>query len=238
MGAITGKKVQVEIGAPQREKFTQMTPFSVDLSAESPFSVDTGTLWDAGVFIAMQSLFVDNSANANKLTLTLPHLDSAQVSIPPYAQGWIPFPVAERAQFTVNGNGYTGTIKMVASSLFIPPYIWLPDSSGTLVSVTNDVNVVFAGGTNNDESSAQPAPAANLLLTIPVNTARKYVEVQNQSDTDIQVVLDAGSGTTTTIILAAGGAGLQGGGWNCSNFTGRVRVFCATAGKQVAAYEI
>ena len=75
------------------------------------------------------------------------------------------------------------------------------------------------------------------LVTIPATAGRAYVEVQNQSANQLQLVRDDGNGNNVTSILLAGtGAGQQGGGWSSSTFKGRVRVY-GPAGSQIAAYQ-
>lgn len=100
-----------------------------------------------------------------------------------------------------------------------------------------------SGGTGsaNIDFSANAAaiPGTSPLVTIPVNPARADVEVQNQSTSQCQLVRDDGNGNSaTSIILApAGSAGGQGAGWSSTTFRGRVRVWCASSGAQVAAYQ-
>ena len=97
-----------------------------------------------------------------------------------------------------------------------------------------------SGSTGHDYSAngaTIPLAGTVLLATVPVNAARFYVAVQNQSAGSIQVVRDDGAGANqTSVLLASGGAGLQGGGWDSATFRGRVRVYGAS-GAQVSAFE-
>jgi hypothetical protein len=99
---------------------------------------------------------------------------------------------------------------------------------------------VIQAGTTGTDYSANPAtvPTGTPLVTIPVTPGRAFVEVQNQSAVNLQLVRDDGTGANqTTIIMApATAAGGQGGGWSSATFKGRVRVFGA-AGSQVSAYQ-
>lgn len=99
--------------------------------------------------------------------------------------------------------------------------------------------VLQAGSTGTDYSaSAATVPTGTPLVTIPATAGRAFVEVQNQSVGNLQLVRDDGTGANqTTIIMApAATAGGQGGGWSSATFKGRIRVFGA-AGAQVAAYQ-
>ena len=94
-----------------------------------------------------------------------------------------------------------------------------------------------SGSTGTDFSANPAAVSGTPLVTIPASSGRAYVEVQNQSANQLQLVRDDGAGNNvTTILLASTGAGQQGGGWSSSTFKGRVRVY-GPAGSQIAAYQ-
>lgn len=104
--------------------------------------------------------------------------------------------------------------------------------------------ITMAGGSGFDRSvnpAAIPLAGyqAAALLTIAVNPRRNYLEIQNQSASMLQVVLDDGAGgTATSILLASGGAAnTQGGSWDTQAFKGRVRVFSVNVSDQVSGYE-
>lgn len=120
----------------------------------------------------------------------------------------------------------------------IGPYDVVPaPTQGRGVSPDTPVLVAPPGSTGLDFSANAPAITGTPLVTIPATAGRAYVEVQNQSANQLQLVRDDGQGNNVTSILLAGtGAGQQGGGWSSSTFKGRVRVY-GTAGSQVSAYQ-
>jgi hypothetical protein len=118
-----------------------------------------------------------------------------------------------------------------------------PISSATvLLGASSAVigSVVQAGSTGTDASAnaaTVPISGYSLLLTIAANPTRAYVEVQNQSAAQIQLVRDDGTGANqSSVLLASGGANAQGGGWLSTTFKGRVRVYGVT-GSQVSAFQ-
>ncbi|MCJ2019463.1 hypothetical protein MKK84_18810 [Methylobacterium sp. E-065] len=103
--------------------------------------------------------------------------------------------------------------------------------------LTDPLPMLTAGSTGADFSANSAAVSGTLLQSIPTTANRAYVEVQNQSANQLQLVRDDGAGNNvTTILLAGTGAGQQGGGWSSSTFKGRVRVYGPT-GSQIAAYQ-
>jgi hypothetical protein len=97
--------------------------------------------------------------------------------------------------------------------------------------------VLQAGSTGTDYSSSEPAASGTLLATIPATTTRAYVEVQNQSAGQLEVLRDDGAGNNLTmILLAPAGANAPGGDWVSSTFKGRIRIYGAS-GAQFAAYQ-
>lgn len=75
-----------------------------------------------------------------------------------------------------------------------------------------------------------------LLTTVPANSTRSRIEVQNQSAGTVQIVLDNGSGANQSSVLLTGvGASQQGGGWWSTSFTGRARIYGASGAQVYAA---
>lgn len=114
-------------------------------------------------------------------------------------------------------------------------YPALPDQGGGAGAASGSVP-----GAGTDHSANAPALAANLLVTVAANSSRSQYIVQNQSADTLQVVFDNGTSGGTIILLGPGGAGLQGGSINMSEFPfyGRIRVFGANAADQVAVREV
>jgi len=114
----------------------------------------------------------------------------------------------------------------------------LVDSAGNPLGTPDNPFTFAPNGSTGTDYSANPAAVSGTpLVTIPATATRAYVEVQNQSANQQQLVRDDGNGNNQTSILLSGvGAGQQGGGWSSSTFKGRVRVY-GPAGSQVSAYQ-
>jgi hypothetical protein len=99
-----------------------------------------------------------------------------------------------------------------------------------------------AGSTGIDHSAnavAVPYGTYVLLLTIAANQRRNFLEVQNQSTSQLQLVRDDGTGANQTSIFlspAAASPG-QGAGWSSDTFKGRIRVYGPSGALEVGAYE-
>ncbi len=143
----------------------------------------------------------------------------------------------EHRLYSLSADLYAlGTAPVVVTSGFGGAASPLPAGSNTIGAVLQ------AGSTGSDASvnaAAVPMAGFVLLATIAATPTRAFVEVQNQSAGTVQVVRDDGAGNNqTSILLAPGaGAGAQGGGWSSASFRGRVRIYAASAGAQVAAYQ-
>lgn len=107
-------------------------------------------------------------------------------------------------------------------------------------SIGGPLTVVAEGSNGTDYSAnaaAIPIGGYVLLATVPALSSRNAVEIQNQSNLQIQLVLDDGSGGNTGSILLAGGsaADTQGGAWSSEYHKGRVRIYGSSSSQQVFA---
>jgi hypothetical protein len=82
-----------------------------------------------------------------------------------------------------------------------------------------------------------PASGYVALQTIPTNHSRREVEIQNQSASILQVVVDDGAGGNATCwLLAPAGAGLPGQSWMRISERARIIIYGPTSA-QFAARE-
>ena len=86
--------------------------------------------------------------------------------------------------------------------------------------------------------AAVPIGGYTLLSTIPA-APRRSIEIDNQSTSWVQVIRDDGNGNqiSSVMLAPASVAPGQGGSWGSYSFQGRVRVYAASAGAQVAIYQ-
>lgn len=99
---------------------------------------------------------------------------------------------------------------------------------------------VGISGSMGRDWSVNPASLGglNLLQTIPANTKRNAVGVQNQSTNLITVARDDGTGAQVTVLQLgpAPSTGQEGGDYVSQTFKGEIRIY-GLAGSQVAAWE-
>ena len=141
----------------------------------------------------------------------------------------------------------------------VPTHVLL-DSSGNLINPGNPLPVTATqtGSTGTDYSANKPSLpniGANfgssgvyasyvLIATVPANSARYNIDIENTSGAQIVVVRDDGAAASGTApnnasVFALGGginAGSQGGSWSSQTFKGRVQVYAASSTAQVAIF--
>lgn len=193
----------------------------IDFSKSNPYTLDLAQANMNARIDSVQSVFVDNRANPNFLTITS-YVTQQVLKIPAGGQAYLPV-LAAQQKFDLTTR-LTPTVNIQFLNFMVQPCVWSPSDNGS---------------TGTDFSSTPPALLGSLLKTIPANGFRIHVGVQNQSADEIQVVRDDGVSSTPTILLLdpGAGAGLQGGAWESSTFKGRLRIYSDNAGSQVAAYE-
>lgn len=210
-------------GAPRAVKM------DFDLSASQDYTANLEKVIEQGVLEFIEALFVDNSANGYALTVSI-KVSGQKIILPPYSQGYIPVLAPQPPILEITSNSAaTATVSIQLLNFPVPAAVWLSQAAQS----------VSGGSTGKDYSANKPAAAASLLATVPVNSSRASIEVQNQSAEQIQVVLDDGAGNEESFILLLGGAaaGQQGGDWRSTTFKGRVRVYGASAADQVMVHE-
>ncbi|WP_146002717.1 hypothetical protein [Telmatospirillum siberiense] len=94
-------------------------------------------------------------------------------------------------------------------------------------------------------SSSGPYANYILIATVPANSARTNIEIDNNSGSQIAVIRDDGTAGTgsapvnASVFPLAGGAGTgsQGGGWSSQTFQGRLQIYAPVSTAQVAVME-
>lgn len=180
----------------------------------------------------VQCLFVDNSANPAPLVFVFKGANQIVV-FPAASQGYVPV-MASMEDFkasvtTAFANADSAPVVTIFYLNFpLPAIIW------------NAARSSAGGALTSYNMANNPVALASLLATVPVNSGRSIIEVQNQSAAQIQVWIDDGAGGNITVILCDAGAGanFQGASWTSKTFKGRARVFATNATDQVAIYEI
>lgn len=187
-------------------------PFSTLSSVNVDFSI--GQVIDEEEFI--QTIYADNSQNPRSLNITCP-ISNQLLTWPAGSQGYLPCLSVGVAKFLCASSGGVDVLVQFLTQA-MPAQIW----TSTL------------GGLGIDASGSAPGLLANQLAILAVNGKRALVEAQNQSATQMQLVLDDGAvGTPSVFLLAAAtGDNAPGGSWSDTTFKGRVRILCGSAAKQ------
>lgn len=213
--------------APKRDALA--LALNLDFSVNNPYSVNLSEQVSQDIIEFAQTLFIDNSSNTSTLTVEC-GTSKQVVSIPGGYQAYMPVicPNAPHFKFTTTG---TPIIPVQILNVPLPPMVW---------PASQQQNQVIPGGaTILDFSANPPSLYSNLVATIPANTQRANVEVQNQDANAVQVVLQDANGNNQSIFLLAPGAGAnnQGASWNDPYFKGIVKVYAQESSAQVMARE-
>lgn len=228
MSSLNDVSYEVFFGFAPR-KGPRAMPLTLDFSAASSVEVDLMLAQTEDRLEWVQSVYVDNSANTASVSITSAITGQTLTWGAGY-QGYLPFMCPNHPKFTATSSGGVA-VDIHLLTFPVPAFLWNDGTQSGTVLVRD------AGSDGTDYSSAAASVAANLLLTIPANANRNEVWVQNQSASQIQVVVDNGVSGGTVILLEGGGANTQGADWSSTTHKGRVRVFAGSAGLQVGARE-
>lgn len=220
------------------EKFTglnpQVVPYSIDFSAlASPQNIDLSVAQLKNQLGKVKTMFVDNSNDTTSVTITMA-VTRQQIVVPGGFQGYIPVASAVD-QFQISSSG-TSLIGFCFFNVDIPPALWSANPSTQVIG-----SILFAGSNGVDHSDNAPNYASQTgwakAITIPANTSRALVGVQNQSAEQIRVWRTSSS-TPTVILLESGGIANSGGGyWTSQTYKGAIEIWLQTSTDQFAAYE-
>jgi hypothetical protein len=92
-------------------------------------------------------------------------------------------------------------------------------------------------------AASGPYASYVLIATIPASSSRNNVGIENNSGAQIAIIRDDGTAAAavapanaSVFALAGGaGAGSQGGSWSSTTFKGRMQIYAASSGAQIAA---
>lgn len=200
----------------QPKKGPKTFPVTLAFSANTSILVDLSTSENLGEGEFIQCIYVDNSLGPRSVNITS-QITGQILTWPAGTQGYAPVLSCQPSKFSCASSG---SVDVLAQFITMP----MPAQMWTSTM----------GGLGIDASGSAPAVSANILATLAVNGKRALVEAQNQSATQMQLVLDDGASGTPSIFLlsAATGDNVPGGTWSDTTFKGRVRIACASSGKQ------
>lgn len=223
--SVTGKQVGIATAnglAPKRgaRSLIQSIDFSV---MASPVTLNFAESQMAGKIEFIQTLKIDNTQNANPLSISMPNTNDLLI-VPAYAMMIAPVMASkESAAFIISTTG-TPLVNILFLPFMLPAMVWFPNGT------SGNGNSGQSGGT--DYSANLPAVGANLITTVPAG-ARNAIVVQNLAASQVQLLLDDSS---IILLESGGGDNIAGGAWRETAYNGRVRIYSAEAAAPVSAY--
>lgn len=230
-----------------RKSFTILIDFSLGLT----YQMDLTAAQQQNNWVrSIQSLYVDNSTNANPLIVTM-GVTQQVVKIPAWSQAYLPI-LQPNPPVIQMQTASAVVLKVHVLNFFVPPAIWSAygtkfqfDASGYLqvsdplleALISNgalNVNMAPYGiGTDTDRSGTIAAGGTSQVLLV-ANASRKRWFVQNPSTATEILQIRLGAIGAKVIDIAAGATWDEDGS---SIFTGGVWIVAATAAHAFTAYE-
>ena len=163
----------------------------LDFSVNTSYIVDLTSQINQGKIEYIQGLYVDNSLNANVLTIT--NLTTQQVvKFPPLAEGYIPFLAQNPPRFKV-ATAAAGSLLVTIYAYNVPigPIIWITNPAGVTYIVSD---AILDATVNNNKVGIQDRTVAAPLgyqqitslstataLTVPGGANLAIIECETQS---------------------------------------------------------
>ncbi len=145
---------------------------TIDFSLGTTFNLDIQQVQALGQFDAAQTLYIDNSGNANVLTVLL-GLTLQTIKIPANAQAYIPILQPNPPVFKISTTG-APIVDVQILNFFVPPIIWYPNGI-TVVDATLAA-VISNGGVNvNTRANVITGPVDHSGTIAAANTPQSLV---------------------------------------------------------------
>lgn len=208
-------------------KGPRVVPLNLDFSLKAAYDINLASMQENDRIEFVQGVWVDNSLGAFSISC-LNRRTGQKITWPAGAYGWA-------AVFCPNQPNLVFTGLLADGSAVIPVILTSFPVANCIVQASGSTQ----GGSSGMDASANAAILqANVLSTVAANGSRAFIEVQNQSANQLQVVLDDGIGGVPSIILLAAGTGINtpGADWTSNTFKGRLRVFSASPLDQVMVH--
>lgn len=170
----------------------QAVPLTFDFTVANAYAVDLGIQAQQRKFSFIQTVYVDNSANAKVLTIAFDVLNQ-QIQVPAHMQGYFPVLVMPTPRLTVTSAG--GSTAMVFLLNFpVAPAMWAGTGSALLFDVNGNLLVsdtllesAIAGGKLQAQNYLQgngdvvmPMFGGNELLSVTVSALGNTVIIPAQ----------------------------------------------------------
>ena len=117
----------------------------IDFSLGTDYQLDLSQVQSQGALDSVQTLYIDNSKNAEILT-TIMGLTLQEIDIPPGAQAYIPVLQGNPPILRFNVAAGTPVVNIQLLNFFIPPCVWY--TNGMPVTDLTLLGVIANGGVN------------------------------------------------------------------------------------------
>jgi hypothetical protein len=146
----------ISVGHQQQQVYNAVIPkegpksvaFNLDFTASAAYVLDFTLAYQQTVMTVVQSCWIDNSGNADILTISVDNTGQI-IQVPPNAQGTFPIIAAIRPKISVKSAGNV-VVPTMWLNVPIPLAVWYPagQGGGGTISGTVDIgNVVTITGT-------------------------------------------------------------------------------------------
>lgn len=153
-------------------------PISLDFTGQASYAIDLVQEVEANIINMVQAIYVDNSANANALTIIFDQTNQ-RIVVPATAQGiWPVITPKEAPRFVASTTQAAVVVNLLLLNVPMPLTQW-----GPLAVTVNNVNATFTPTVSNatDKSGFIAAGGVSQQLAA-ANAARKRIVIENPSN--------------------------------------------------------
>lgn len=165
-------------------------PIALDFTNQASYAIDLVQEIEQNTLNMLQSIYVDNSANANALTIIFDQTNQRLV-IPATAQGiWPVITPKDAPRFIASTTQAAVVVNLILLNVPMP----LTQYGPIAVTITN-VNATFTPTVSNATDRGAVATGADQIL-MAANAARKRVVIENPSTTATSLFINFGAAAT------------------------------------------
>lgn len=205
---VSGQNIYSTINATIPTEGPKAIPQTLDFTLANTIVVDFTLAMSQGKITAIQTLWLDNSANEQPVQITVE--GTAQViTFPAGAQGTIPIIAANRPKFTCVSLG-NAALQSVWLNVPMPAALWFPAQGAAQIASKAAVTSITAGGTAQNVWTPGSVPSGGAVIINPVGASESLFVDIVQAATDVSPAVNG-----TSVELTAGSdfiipAGFQG----------------------------
>jgi hypothetical protein len=223
---VSGQNIYAVINATIPPEGPKAIPQTLDFISANTVLVDFTLAFSQGRITAIQTLWLDNSANDQPVQITVEGTQQI-ITFPAGAQGTIPIIAANRPKFTCVTNGDVA-LQSVWLNVPMPQALWFPAQGAGTVAAAAASTSIAAGGTAQTVWTAGAVPNGGAVVLNPLGASESLFVDIVQPATDVSPAVNG-----TTVELPAGSDFIIPPG-----FQGAVYVNAVTTGHKFVAYGV